>query len=142
MKGHSGTSLSIRHEGPVQTNLVLLRVLETEFGVSLSADNVLAHLEGDDEEESFDPSPAYEFLKESCTSVPEFAIRDVAVLGNFAFQKMAMVRDLQQSSEQLASSDLIAALDCKSAEARISSLGVSTSASSEKHVDLPLRERR
>jgi hypothetical protein len=75
MKGHSGTSLSIRHEGPVQTNLVLLRVLETEFGVSLSADNVLAHLEGDDEEESFDPSPVYEFLKESCTSVPEFAGR-------------------------------------------------------------------
>src|SRR5439155_27154456 len=33
-----------------------------------------------------------------------------AVLGNFAFQKMAMVRDLQESSEHLVSSDLIAAL--------------------------------
>lgn len=77
--------------------------------MSISADKVLSRLKGDDEGESFDPSPAYELFKEACTSVPEFAIRDAAVLGNFAFQKMAMVRDLQESSEQLASSDLIAA---------------------------------
>ena len=110
MKGHAGTSLAIRRTGPVQTNLVLLHVLETEFGLSIPADQVISRLEGDDEGESFDPSPVYELFKESCASVPEFGIRESAVLGNFAFQKMAMIRDLQESSEQLVASDLIAAL--------------------------------
>lgn len=110
MKGHAGNSLSIHRSGPVQTNLVLLHVLETEFGVSIPPEKVLSRLQGDDEGEIFDPSPVHELFKEACASVPDFQIREVAVLGNFAFQKMAMVRDLQESSEHLVSSDLIAAL--------------------------------
>jgi very-short-patch-repair endonuclease len=110
VKGHAGTSLSIHRGGPVQVNLVLLHVLETEFGVSISPEAVLSRLQGHEEEEVFDPSPVYELFNEACASIPEFAIRGTAVLGNFAFQKMAMVRDLQESSEHLVSSDLIAAL--------------------------------
>ena len=110
LKGHAGTSLSIRRGGPVQANLVLLHVLETEFGVSISSERVLSCLQGHEEEEVFDPSPVYELFNEACASIPEFKVRDVAVLGNFAFQKMAMVRDLQESSEHLMSSDLVAAL--------------------------------
>lgn len=109
MKGHSGT-ISVHRSGPVQANLVLLHVLETEFGVSVSSEKVLSHLQGHEEGEIFDPSPVYEFFNEACTSIPEFRTRDVAILGNFAFQKMAMVRDLQESSGFLASSDIIAAL--------------------------------
>lgn len=110
MKGHAGTSLSIHRGGPVQANLVLLHVLETEFGVSISSEKVLSRLQGHEEEEVFDPSPVYELFNQACASIPEFKIRDAAVLGNFAFQKMAMVRDLQECSEHLVSSDLIAAL--------------------------------
>jgi very-short-patch-repair endonuclease len=110
IKGHAGTSLSIHRSGPVQANLVLLHVLQTEFGVSISPEKALSRLQGHEEEEVFDPSSVYEFFKEACASIPEFGIRDVAVLGNFAFQKMAMVRDLQEGLESLVSSDLIAAL--------------------------------
>jgi very-short-patch-repair endonuclease len=110
MKGHAGTSLSIHRTGPVQANLVLLHVLQTEFGVSVSPESVLDHLQGREEEEVFDPSPVYELFKKACISIPEFKIRDVAVLGNFAFQKMAMVRDLQEGSDSLVFSDIIAAL--------------------------------
>ncbi len=110
VKGHAGTSLSIHRGGPVQVNLVLLHVLETEFGVSISSDKVLSQLQGHEEGEVFDPSPVYELFNEACTSVPEFRIRDSAVLGNFAFQKMAMVRDLQEGAEQLVSNDITAAL--------------------------------
>jgi very-short-patch-repair endonuclease len=110
MKGHAGTSLSLHRVGPVQANLVLLHILESEFGVSIPSEKVLSLLQGHDEEEVFDPSPAYELFMRSCTSIPEFRIRDVSVLGNFAFQKMAMVRDLQGSSEQLVSNEIIAAL--------------------------------
>jgi hypothetical protein len=110
MKGHSGTSLSIHRTGLMQVNLVLLHVLETEFGVSISSERVLSLLQGHDEEEVFDPTSIYELFKKSCASIPEFGIRYVAVLGNFAFQKMVMVRDLQESSEQLISNEIIAAL--------------------------------
>jgi very-short-patch-repair endonuclease len=110
IKGHAGTSLSIHRSGPVQANLVLLHVLETEFGVSVSSERVLSQLQGHEEGEVFDPSPVHQLLNEACASIPEFKIRDSAVLGNFAFQKMAMVRDLQEGSEDLVSSDIIAAL--------------------------------
>jgi very-short-patch-repair endonuclease len=110
MKGHAGGALSVHRSGPVQTNLVLLDVLQTEFGVSISAGEVLSFLLGHEEGEVFDPSPVYSFLKETCRAIPEFQVREVAVLGNFAFQKMAMVRDLQEGAEELVASDLIAAL--------------------------------
>jgi len=133
MKGHAGTSLSIHRGGPVQANLVLLHVLETEFGVSISSDKVLSCLQGHEEEEVFDPSPVYELFNEACASIPEFRIRDVAVLGNFAFQKMAMVRDLQEGSEHLVSSDLIAAL-AGDAEAK-QSIGAKTQNPDPKEFD-------
>jgi len=110
LKGHARTSLAIRRTGPVQGNLVLLHELETEFGVSISLENALAPLQGHEEEEVFDPSPVYELFRKSCTSIPGFGIQNQAILGNFAFQKMAMVQDLQGSSGQLVSNDLIAAL--------------------------------
>ncbi|HEY2109326.1 MAG TPA: DUF4011 domain-containing protein, partial [Candidatus Acidoferrales bacterium] len=110
IKGHAGTSISIHRSGPVQANLVLLHVLAAEFGVSVSSGDVLSRLQGNEEEEFFDPIPVYELFNEACGSVPDFHIRHVAVLGNFAFQKMAMVRDLQENLEHLVQGDLIAAL--------------------------------
>ncbi len=110
MKGHAGSSFSIHRGGPVQANLVLLHVLETEFGVSIPPEKVLSRLQGNEEGEAFDPFPVHELFNEACAAIPEFQIREAAVLGNFAFQKMAMVRDLQEGSEHLVSSDLIAAL--------------------------------
>jgi very-short-patch-repair endonuclease len=133
MKGHAGTSLSIRRGGPVQANLVLLHVLEAEFGVSISSEQVLSCLQGHEEEEEFDSSPVHELFNQACVSIPEFRIRDVAVLGNFAFQKMAMVRDLQESSEHLVSSDLIAAL-AGDAEAK-QSIGAKTQNPDPKEFD-------
>jgi very-short-patch-repair endonuclease len=110
IKGHAGQSTSIHRVGTVQLNLVLLHVLGTEFGVPISSSAALSSLQGHEDGEVFDPNPVYQEFKRECTSVPDFQIRDVAVLGNFAFQKMAMVRDLQESAVELASSELIAAL--------------------------------
>lgn len=110
MKGHSSASLLVHRVGPVQVNLVLLHVLQAEFGISVSPEKILSVLQGDDEQEVFDPTPVHDLLKTVCTSIPEFQIRDVTVLGNFAFQKMAMVRDLQDGADNFASIDIIAAL--------------------------------
>jgi len=110
LRGHAGTSLAIRRTGVPQANLVLLHVLQTEFGVSISNQATLVPLEGHEEGEVFDPSAVYDLFRKECGRIPGFQIREVAVLGNFAFQKMAMVRDLQESAELLVGNDLIAAL--------------------------------
>lgn len=102
-------SFSIRRSGPVQANLVLLHVLASEFGISISSEEVLSDLQGR-EEDVFDPSSIYSLFRDRCQPIQEFRVNEVAVLGNFAFQKMAMVRDLQENYETLASSDIIAAL--------------------------------
>jgi len=110
IKGHSGTSLSVQCVGQAQANLVLLHVLESEFGISIPSEKMVSPLQGSEEEESFNPAPVYELLRQSCSEIPEFEVQEVAVLGNFAFQKMAMVRDLQSAVEALAGSDIVAAL--------------------------------
>ena len=110
MRGHAGTGLSIHCTGPARVNLVLLHVLETEFGVSIATEKVLSFLQEQEGSETFNPAPIYELFEHACKLIPEFAIRNDAVLGNFAFQKMAMVRDLQEGGERLVSNELIAAL--------------------------------
>lgn len=110
LKGHAGTSVSILRTGPIQVNLVLLQALETEFGVTIPQDKLTLLLQGSDEEETFDASPIHRLFKESCSSVPEFLIHRSAILGNFAFQKMAMVKDLQSGLDALTTNDIIAAL--------------------------------
>ena len=110
MRGHAGTALSIHCTGSARVNLVILHILETEFGVSISTEKVLSLLQKQEDAEAFDLAPLYQLFEDACASIPEFAIRHGAVLGNFAFQKMAMVRDLLEGAERLVSSELIAAL--------------------------------
>jgi len=110
LRGRLGQTFSIRRTGAVQANLVLLHVLESEFGVKLSADDLIPLLRADDEGEAFDLSPVYERLSEMCKHMRGFRARDMAVLGNFAFQKMAMVNDLRERGQELIANDVVAAL--------------------------------
>lgn len=117
LKGSLGQSFSIQRAGKLQVNLVLLHIFENEFGIRLSSEDLLLLLQGDDEGEVFDPSPVYGYLSEKCRNVPGFQVSSIAVLGNFAFQKMAMVNDLRERGEELVGNDIIAAL-AGDAEAR------------------------
>jgi len=103
-------SFSLVRTGTVQLNLVLLHVLEAQFGLRVRDEDLIPHLLGDDEGEPFNPTPLYQELLEMCKEVPEFDVRACAVLGNFAFQKMAMVRDLQERGAALAAHDVVAAI--------------------------------
>ncbi len=101
-------SFSIRRAGDLQLNLVLLQVLETQFGVSLSSEDLISLLSGD--EEAFDPDPIYRELRTRSRDVAGFEVKTSAILGNFAFQKMAMVKDLQERAKELAAHDIVAAI--------------------------------
>lgn len=103
-------SFSLVRTGGVQVNLVLLHVLETQFGVKLDPEELIKHLQGDDAGEPFNPEPVYLEILSAAGEVPGFDVAAKATLGNFAFQKMAMVKDLQERGEELARHDIVAAI--------------------------------
>jgi len=101
---------SLRRTGDIQANLVLLHFLEAEHGVSLTAETLLAQDGDDEDEESFEPEPVFARLIGAARDVKGFAIIPRVVLGNYSFQKMAMVKDLRERSTELAAHEVIAAI--------------------------------
>lgn len=107
-RGRDGRTLNIHRKGEVQVNLALLHVLETEHGIKISPERLLE--EGGGEDEPFDPTPVLARLKNLTENIQDFEVKPRVVLGNFSFQKMAMVKDLQERAQELAAHDLIAAI--------------------------------
>jgi very-short-patch-repair endonuclease len=110
LESRGSQNFHLKRNGPVQANLVLLHVFDTEFGVRLSADDLITKVLGDDEGEPFDLRPVYTEILQKCTAIPGFDIKDFNVLGNFAFQKMAMVKDLQERAVELSAHDIVSAI--------------------------------
>lgn len=112
LKTRSGSqSFTLARAGNVQVNLVLLHVLETQYGVKIEPEEVIQRLQGDDEGEAFNPDPVYQdVLRRASDLVPGFDVKASTMLGNFAFQKMAMVKDLQERKNELAFHDIIAGI--------------------------------
>jgi hypothetical protein len=111
-KGREGRNPVLRRAGDLQANAVLLHVLEVEHGINLSGEALL-RLVGTDgaDDESFDFPGAYEEIRRVASRVRGFAVNDrAAFLGNFSFQKLAMVKDLKEAGDALATHDLVAAL--------------------------------
>jgi very-short-patch-repair endonuclease len=109
-KGHGNQNFYLKRGGAVQANLVLLHVFENQFGAKLQADELLAKLQGDDEGQSFDISPVFKEIQQKCSTVPGLEITEFSALGNFTFQKMAMVKDLQERGQELSAHDIISAI--------------------------------
>lgn len=109
-RGRGGQGFALKRSGDIQANLVLLHVLEAEFGVQVAPEAVLSALQGDDEGEVFDLTPVNDLLSRAAHEVKGFTTSERIVIGNFAFQKTAMVRDLRDSAELMAQHDLIAAI--------------------------------
>ncbi len=105
----SGT-WSIARAGELKVNDVLLHALQVEHGVAVAAEMLVPEILGDDEGEEFDLGPAFERLKREATRVPGFGVQPRWVLGNFSFQKLAIVRDLTELLQQLARHDIVAGI--------------------------------
>lgn len=113
-RGRESARPCLRRIGDVQVNPVLLYVLETNYGVKVDAEAVLAELPNADLGEETVRQPLslsrVFFPVMAARAVPGFAIFHTAVLSNFSYQKMAMVRDLLENAETLIANQLIAAL--------------------------------
>ncbi|MDA8064186.1 MAG: AAA domain-containing protein [Thermaerobacter sp.] len=122
----------IRCHGDVTWNLVLLQALRRAFGVSL--DSSLPETgEGPRWATLVD---AVAHLQQCMTAVPDFRVHydGATFLGNFAFQKLAMVRDLDDWGARMAEHDVVAALAGDS-EARAAVLAQREMADTEAPLD-------
>jgi hypothetical protein len=110
-KKEGSNSYYLRSTGAFQLNLVLLQVLEDQFNLKLHPEKLLAEFAGDEDEGSvLDIKGLCENIQRGMADTRGFEIGSRVILGNFAFQKMAMVKDLQERANELPVHDVIAAI--------------------------------
>lgn len=110
-KKEGSASYYLAATGNFQLNLVLLHVLEDQFKLKLQSEELLTEFAGDEEQNTvLDIKGLCEKILSSMTEARGFEIKFAVTLGNFAFQKMAMVKDLQERASALPMHDLIAAI--------------------------------
>ena len=110
-KKEGSNSYYLSAVGNFQLNLVLLYVLQDQFKVKLQPEELLAEFAGDEEEGTvLDIKGLCGKIQRLMADTRGFEIGLRVVLGNFAFQKMAMVKDLQERANDLPVHDVIAAI--------------------------------
>jgi len=110
---------TLRVTGEPEVNPVLLHRLEHDFGVRISAEELLAAAEnGTIAAPEQEAEQALETLAKLALRVPGFAVMPDRVIGTFVYEKLPMVQDIHQATGLLALSDVVAALAGDSTAAR------------------------
>ena len=109
-RGREGRNWHVRRTGEVQVNPVLLHALDAEHGVTIAPEEIVAEIQGDDEDETFDLGPAFDRLTALAAKIAGFGVERRWVIGNFSFQKMAIVKDLRERLAEMSASAIIAGL--------------------------------
>ena len=111
-RGRTGEDLRVSVAGEPQLNPVLAYVLAENYAVRLDASAVLQDCTGEDESGQWrvNPDRLFSHIQRAAVTVPDFEVKQRAVLANFQFAKMAMVEDLKKNSEVMKSSRIIAAI--------------------------------
>jgi hypothetical protein len=110
-KREGSNSYHLSSAGGFQLNLVLLHVLQDEFKLTLQPEELLSAFAGDaDEGTVFDVKGLCVEIQRRMAETKGFEIGPEVILGNFAFQKMAMVKDLRERANELPAHDVSAAI--------------------------------
>jgi very-short-patch-repair endonuclease len=96
--------------GELEVNPTLLHVLRADFGCEVDQAGLAARIPDGRIDELWELQETYRWLSEQAREVPGFQIAGRIVLANFAYAKLAMVRDLDDALDELVAHDLIAAL--------------------------------
>ena len=124
LKGHDVQSTEIEIAGNAEINPVLMHVLNEELNVSVRPEELLREFRLDIAEEASETNGGGEessepevnlqavlnLLTARAPKVPGFAAEPFTVIANFAFQKLAMVKDLETRGTELISNDIVAAI--------------------------------
>ncbi len=100
--GRDGQTFSLRIAGEPQVNLVLLLALREWAGVDIEAEPLLESETG-----VIEPAVVFEKLREAAPSLRGFDVLPRWVLGNFAFQKTALVADLRDHPDRFIGHPLV-----------------------------------
>ena len=106
--GPGNPKFVLSRSGDLQVNPVLCHALKQEFRIVLDPDSLLAA--GDDDDLRASMQAVSEKIHFACSAITDFAVTAKTVVGNFSFQKMAMVRDLQESVDRLRASCIVSAV--------------------------------
>jgi very-short-patch-repair endonuclease len=107
----SASGLSLQPRGDLDVNLALTHVLEQQFGCEGLGERLEQLLaESDELEPAARAERIFEELQEAARTVPGFVLTPRAVIANFAFQKLAMVEDLERWQEHMAGHDMVSAI--------------------------------
>ena len=93
----------------MEVNPTLLHVLKADFDCEFETENLLARVDGTIDE-PWELHETYAWLANQARRVPGFTVEPRLVLANFAYAKLPMVRDLEQSLDELLAHPLIGAL--------------------------------
>ncbi len=122
LKGQDLDATEIQLAGEFEVNPVLLQIFNRELNLPLAAETVLnlftneqtqastADNDVDPQQTTLQLAPVLDLLNRMATKLPGFRAEPFAVLGNFSFQKLAMVRDLENHRAELIQNDVIAAI--------------------------------
>jgi very-short-patch-repair endonuclease len=119
LKGQDIRATEIEIGGEPEVNPVLLHILNKELNVSISADELRgrfspfldSEFQGIAEDQAAaDLDAVLDELNAVAGKVPGFKAEQFAVVGNFSFQKLAMVRDLEKRRDELLANEIVAAI--------------------------------
>ena len=108
--GAAELDFDLKLSGDWTLNEALLQHLANEFKVDVSGESLMDPYDDGDQISEGEEKAIFAELGQRAERVPDFAITDRVVLGNFMFKKMPMVKDINNNLEALAQHDLIAAI--------------------------------
>jgi hypothetical protein len=122
LKGTDLAATEVQLVGEIEVNPVLLHVFNRELNIPVTAETVLGIYSitrygdsvADDTEAATTAAvnlqAVLDWFSTRASKVPGFRADSFAVLGNFSFQKLAMVRDLENHRAELLANDVVAAI--------------------------------
>lgn len=105
-----GRKTSLVPRGDLETNLALLYQLDQLGCGDLTGELQKALSDQEADESSGGVSAVFPLIEERAGHIDGFEIRNRLVIGNFSFEKLAMVKDLESHLEGLIQNDVVAAL--------------------------------
>jgi very-short-patch-repair endonuclease len=111
-KGQDLRATEVNLAGEVEVNPVLLHIFNRELNLPITAETLLTLYSRDEDSETTQGKlqDVLDFLNTLAQKLPGFKAEPFAVLGNFSFQKLAMVRDLENRRAELLANDVVAAI--------------------------------
>jgi len=116
LKGQDPSATEIQIAGQFEINPVLTYVFQKELNLGVNAEHILGlgsprpDSSSEEDPNKFDLDAILFFLNSVGAKVPGFKAEPFAVIGNFSFQKLAMVKDLEARREELFANDVVAAI--------------------------------